>query len=522
VSGLLSLLVFLPAAGAALIGFVPGEKTRVIRVGTLLVTLLLFVASLPLVTAFQGGGGMEFEEVRPWIPALGISYHVGADGISVFLILLTTFLAPLVYLSTWNAVQERVKEFSLVYLLLHTGMVGAFVALDLFLFYVFWELMLIPMAFLIGIWGGKRRIYAAIKFVLYTVVGSLLMLVGLLVLVRHGASVNGFLSFDWTDLVGVAVPQSLQMFLFAAFAFAFAVKVPIFPLHTWLPDAHVEAPTAGSAILAGILLKMGTYGFLRFALPLFPEAARAAAPLMTVLALIGIVYGALVAMVQDDVKKLVAYSSVSHLGFVVLGLFAFNVSGIEGGIYVMLAHGLSTSALFLLVGVIYERRHTRMIADYGGLARSMPLFATLFLITTLASIGLPGLCGFIGEFLVLLGAFRSSPWTAVVAATGVILGAVYMLWMYRRVFFGPILSEKNRKLPDLSLRELVVILPLVIGMVALGVRPAPLLDRMETAVQGHLEMIGFEEVVQEESEGMEAPAVSATHSASQDEEEEEE
>jgi NADH-quinone oxidoreductase subunit M len=309
------------------------------------------------------------------------------------------------------------------------------------------------------------------------------------VLARHAASITGHLSFDWKDLVGVPVPGSLQMLLFAGFALAFAIKVPLFPFHTWLPDAHVEAPTAGSAILAGILLKMGTYGFLRYAMPLFPDAARAATPLLTVLALVGIVYAALVAMVQDDVKKLVAYSSVSHLGFVILGLFAFNTSGIEGAIYVMLAHGLSTSALFLLVGVLYERRHTRLIGEYGGIARSMPLFSALFLVTTLASIGLPALSGFIGEFLVLFGTFEVSPARAAIAATGVVLGAVYMLWMVRRVFFGPITSDANRNLPDVSLRELAVILPLLAGMVYLGVRPAPLLDRMRPAVERHIEII---------------------------------
>jgi len=487
--GILTALIFLPLAGMLLLAFVPGSNTRAVRLVTLLVTVLLFLVSLPLAWEFEGTGPMEFEERAPWVPAFGISYHVGIDGISLFLLLLTTFLAPLVYLSAWNAITSRVKEFALFYLLLHTGMIGAFVALDLFLFYVFWELMLVPMAFLIGVWGGERRIYAAVKFVLYTVVGSLLMLAALLVLARHAAEASGHLSFDWADLVGTPVPRTLQMLLFGAFALSFAIKVPLFPFHTWLPDAHVEAPTAGSAILAGILLKMGTYGFLRYAMPLFPEAAQAAAPLLAFLALVGIVYGALVAMVQDDVKKLVAYSSVSHLGFVVLGLFAFNTSGIQGAIYVMLAHGLSTSTLFLLVGVIYERRHTRLISEYGGLARPMPLFAAVFLVTTLASIGLPALCGFVGEFLVLFGTFRVHPGQAAIAATGVVLGAVYMLWMVRRVFFGPITSDANRNLRDLSIRELVVIVPLLAGMVALGVHPAPLLDRMEGAVERHIEMM---------------------------------
>ena len=504
-SSILSILVFLPVAKMAAVALVPGSNKRAVRLVTLLFTLLLFAASLPLGFGFRGDGGMEYEETLDWIPSLGISYHLGVDGISFYLILLTAFLAPIVYLSTWKAIQDRVKEFSIFYLMLHTGMIGVFLALDLFLFYVFWELVLIPMVFLIGVWGGKRRIYAAVKFVLYTVVGSLLMLAALLVLVHHAREATGILSFDWYHLVGVPVPQSLQMYLFGAFALAFAIKVPLFPFHTWLPDAHVEAPTAGSAILAGVLLKMGTYGFLRFAMPLFPEAAHAMAPLLTVLALIGIIYGALVAMVQDDVKKLVAYSSVSHLGFVILGLFAFNVSGIEGGIFVMLAHGLSTTALFLLVGVIYERRHTRQIADYGGLAKSMPLFATVFLITTLASIGLPSLCGFIGEFLVLFGTFQVSPVKAAFAATGVVFGAVYMLWMYRRVFFGPITADANRNVADLSLRELVVILPLLIGMIVLGVRPSPMLDKMEHAVRAHMEMMKAGDVVEAER-AVEKPA----------------
>ncbi|MBN1826236.1 MAG: NADH-quinone oxidoreductase subunit M [Candidatus Eisenbacteria bacterium] len=489
-NGVLSILVFLPLAGAAAVALVPGRRQGTIRAVAFAVTLLLFLSSLPLAFRFQGTGGFEFEECVPWIPGIGVDYHVGVDGISVFLVLLTTFLAPLVYLSTWSGIREKVKEFSILYLLLHTGMIGAFVAVDLFLFYVFWELMLIPMVFLIGVWGGERRIYAAVKFLLYTVVGSLLMLVAILVLAREAHS------FDYLRILNTPVPHGMQAFLFAAFALAFAIKVPIFPLHTWLPDAHVEAPAAGSALLAGVLLKMGTYGFLRFAIPLFPETARAAAPLFTVLALVGIVYGALVAMVQEDIKKLVAYSSVSHLGFVVLGLFAFNDAGVRGAIFVMLAHGLSTGALFLLVGQVYERRHSRRIDDFGGIARSMPLFSTLFLIVTLASIGLPGLSGFVGEFLVLLGAFQAGPARAAVGALGVVLGAVYMLWMVRRVFFGPLDREENRALPDLSLRDFLVILPLIAGMVFLGVRPAPLLDRMETSVRRHLEIIGVEERVE--------------------------
>ncbi len=494
--GLLSQLIFLPLAGALIVLAMPGKAHKAIRVFSFAVTLLLFALSLRLLPGFVGDGSFEFAEKAIWIGAFGIGYHLGVDGISLFLVLLTTFLAPIVYLSAWNSIDARVKEFSFFYLLLQTGMLGAFLALDLFLFYVFWELMLIPMVFLIGIWGGPRKVYAAVKFMIYTMIGSLLMLVAILFLVKYAAGVHGGrLSFDFQDVLGLAIPFDRQILLFAAFALAFAVKVPVFPLHTWLPDAHVEAPTPASAILAGVLLKMGTYGFLRFAMPLFPDAVHYAAPLIAVLAIVSIVYAALVAMVQDDIKKLVAYSSISHLGFAMLGLFTFTVVGAQGGMFTMISHGLTAAALFLLVGVIYERRHTRKIADYGGIARTMPLYSTMFLIVTLGAIGLPGMSGFVGEFLVLVGAFRTSPLYAAAAATGVIFGAVYMLWMVRRVFFGPVTSEANRKMSDLSLREFVVLLPLVAGIVLLGVHPAPLLDRMEKSVARQLERAGVTEVM---------------------------
>ena len=497
--GLLSQLIFLPLAGALLVLLIPGKAEKLIRVLTMVVMLLLLVLSGQLIPGFIGDGTFEFNEAAPWIPSFGINYHVGVDGISLLLLLLTTFLAPIVYLSTWSSISSRVKEFSFFYMLLQAGMVGTFVALDLFLFYLFWELMLIPMVFLIGVWGGPRKIYAAVKFMLYTMVGSLLMLVAILFLVKYAAGVNGYLSFDFNDVLGLSIPFNYQIFLFGAFALAFAVKVPLFPFHTWLPDAHVEAPTAASAILAGVLLKMGTYGFIRFAMPLFPEATHYAAPVIITMSLIGIVYAALVAMVQEDAKKLVAYSSVSHLGYVILGLFAFNVAGISGGIFTMISHGLTSAALFLLVGVIYERRHTRMISDYGGIARTMPVYSTIFLIVTLGAIGLPGTSGFVGEFLVLVGVFKASPLLAAIAALGVIFGAVYMLWLVRRVFFGPVTSEENRSMPDLTLRELIVMLPLVIGIIVMGVRPAPLLDRMEKSVELQLRNMGVVELIDEKA-----------------------
>ncbi len=494
--GILSQLIFLPAITALVLLLIPRLPEKLSRLITFAVTVVVFFISVQLLGDFAGTGAFEYEERASWLPSLGISYHLGIDGISLFLVLMTTFLSPLAYLSAWKSINKRVKEFSILYLLLQTGMIGAFVSLDLFLFYFFWELMLVPMVFIIGVWGGARRIYAAMKFVLYTIVGSLLMLVALLFLVRYAAGVNGYVSFDFEDLLRVSIPARGQMLLFLAFGLAFAVKVPLFPFHTWLPDAHVEAPTAGSAILAGVLLKLGTYGFIRFAMPLFPDAAHAMAPVIAILALIGIVYAALVAMVQQDIKKLVAYSSVSHLGYVMLGLFVFNMTGTVGGIFGMVSHGLTSAGLFLLVGVIYERRHTREISEYGGIARTMPVFATMFFLVTLGSIALPGTSGFVGEFLVLVGAFRFSPLYATIAATGVVFGAVYMLWMVRRVFFGPVTKEANRKIPDMNLRELAVIIPIVIGIIVMGVKPAPILDRMESAVSVHLERMGITEIVE--------------------------
>ncbi|MBE0617988.1 MAG: NADH-quinone oxidoreductase subunit M, partial [Proteobacteria bacterium] len=433
---ILSLITFLPLAGALVLLFLPRQGAGLLRGWTLFVTLVAFAVSLPLWLGFDGAqGGMQFVERAPWIASLGIQYYVGIDGISLFLVLLTTFLSVICVISSWG-IEKRIREYMFFFLLLETGMLGALISLDLFLFYIFWEAMLIPMYFLIGVWGGAERIYAAVKFFIYTMVGSLLMLVAILSLYFLNIKAGHAATFDVLRLYEVPIAPNVQFWLFAAFALAFAIKVPMFPLHTWLPDAHTQAPTAGSVILAGVLLKMGTYGFLRFAIPLFPNAAQAFAPFMMVLAVIGIIYGALVAMVQTDVKKLVAYSSVSHLGFVMLGLFAFNFQGVAGGLYQSLNHGISTGALFLLVGVIYERRHTREIAEFGGLAKQMPWYALVFLVITMSSIGLPGLNGFVGEFLIMLGAFLSSKTAAVFAASGVILAAGYMLWMVKRVFFG--------------------------------------------------------------------------------------
>ncbi len=480
---LLSIVVFLPAAAAALLMMVPKEQHGLFRNGALAAMVATLLASIPLLTGFQTHAEMQFVTKAAWIEDFGIQYYIGLDGISLFLVLLTNVLGPLVVLSAFKAVDTRVKEFYILLLILQTGMLGAFVALDLFLFYFFWEVMLLPMYLLIGVWGGQERVYAAVKFVLYTIVGSLLMLVAILALYFIHHAQTGIYTFDLMALMQTDVPLNTQIWLFLAFGLAFAIKVPLWPLHTWLPDAHVQAPTAGSVVLAGVLLKMGTYGFLRFAIPLFPEAAVQMQKPILILSVIGIVYGALVAMVQTDIKKLVAYSSVSHLGYVVLGLFSFNMLGASGSLYQMLGHGLSTGALFLLVGIIYERRHTREISAFGGLAKGLPFFTFAFVFTTLSSIGLPGLNGFVGEFLVLLGAFGESPWIGAIAASGVVLGAAYMLWLVRRFLFGANDNPENQDLADLSGREWLVLAPLMILMVYMGVQPKPFLDRMEPALE---------------------------------------
>jgi NADH-quinone oxidoreductase subunit M len=482
--GLTSLVTFLPAAGALLLALLPRRAAGLVRAGALAVAVATFLVSLPLWFGFDAeSADYQFEEVVRWMPTLGVSYHVGVDGISLLLVLLTTLLTPIALASAWQAIEDREKEFVIAMLVLETGMLGVFVALDLFLFFVFWEAMLVPMYFIIGVWGGPRRVYAAIKFVLYTMVGSALMLLAILALYYQHGTTTGSFTFDLPTVARWVMPSGpAQTLMFLAFALAFAIKVPLFPFHTWLPDAHVEAPTAGSVILAGVLLKMGTYGFLRFCLPLFPDASVTFAGLVFVLSLIGIVYGAWVSTVQPDLKKLVAYSSVSHLGFVMLGIFTLTPQGVVGGVIQMINHGLSTGALFLMVGMIYERRHTRLIADFGGLWKVIPAFSALFLIVALSSLGLPGLNGFVGEFLVLLGAFQINIWLAAVATTGIIFAAVYLLWMYQRVVFGEIRHEENRRLHDLTLREWAVLVPVLVLIVWIGVYPSLFTDKARASV----------------------------------------
>ncbi len=487
---LLSLLILIPLLGALVLAFIPRQHDRALKWIALVTALVNFVLSVALFTGFRGDtADMQFVERVPWIPQLGIAWFVGVDGLSLLLVVLTAFLMVIAIGGSWTAISDRVKEYNILFLILESCVIGVFVSLDLFLFYVFWEFTLIPMAFLIGIWGHGRRIYAAIKFILFTMLGSTLMLVAMLALVFVQRSATGTLSFALTDVLKTPVPVGLQPILFAAFALAFAIKVPMFPFHTWLPDAHVEAPTAGSVILAGVLLKMGTYGFIRFNLPLFPKAAHDYAPLLIILALIGIIYGAIVSAVQRDIKSLVAFSSVSHLGFVMLGLFAFNVQGLSGGILQMINHGLSTGALFLLVGMLYERRHTRLIADLGGIAKVMPIYAAFFLIVMFSSVGLPGLNGFVGEFLILTGAFRANIWYAVFAATGVVLSAIYLLWMYQRAMAGPVTNEENKNLPDLSPREIALMVALVVFIVWIGVYPRTFLDPMQPSIANLLSVI---------------------------------
>lgn len=483
---LLSLLLLIPLVGGILIIFIKKGNDNAVRYFGLAVSLLTFIVSLLLYFQFDHNSSeFQFTEKIRWIENLNISYHIGIDGMSLLLVMLTAFITPLTLISSWSGIKKKVKEFTFFMLMLELGMLGVFISLDLFLFYIFWEAMLIPMYFIIGIWGGEQRIYASIKFFIYTMFGSLLMLVAIIWLAVYASDTLGYFSTNLLELynVGPTVQRDIQNYMFIAFAFSFAIKVPLFPLHTWLPDAHVQAPTAGSVILAGVLLKMGTYGLLRFCLPLFPQAAVHYASVISVLAVIGIIYGALVAMVQTDMKKLVAYSSVSHLGFVVLGIFAVTEESIQGAIIQMINHGLSTGALFLLVGVIYERTHSREIADYGGIAKIVPIYSFALLFATLSSIGLPGLNGFIGEFLILLGAFKSpvlgSWWYAVFASTGVIFAAVYLLWMYQGVIFGEIKNEKLHSLKDMNSREIFVLVPIFIFIVWIGVYPSTFLNVSE-------------------------------------------
>jgi NADH-quinone oxidoreductase subunit M len=500
---LLSVIAYIPLIGALAITFlIPKEKTRTIKYFATFVAALDFAVSLPLWFGFdRAKAGYQFVEQTSWIPSLGVDYHFGIDGISLILLLLTTFIGVIAVYCSYTAIAVREKEYYVLLLLLQCFMIGTFCSLDFFLFYVFWEIMLVPMYFLIGVWGGERRLYAAIKFFLYTLAGSVLMLLGIIALYFYNTT--GFLgyrglhhaptfSIEKLTAVAAGMPAELQIWLFFAFFLGFAIKVPMFPFHTWLPDAHTEAPTAGSVILAAILLKMGTYGFVRFSLPMFPDAVRTpwVVGTMITLAIVGIVYGAMVTLVQKDMKKLIAYSSVSHLGFVMLGIFALNMAGIQGAILQMVNHGISTGALFLLVGIVYERRHTRMIADYGGLARPMPVYATYFMVMALSSMGLPLLNGFIGEFTILQGAFARSFWWAFSAATGIVLGAAYLLWLYQRVFFGEVTQPANASLPDLSVREQLTLAPLVVMAFWIGLYPRPFFDLIRVPSETLVRAVG--------------------------------
>jgi NADH-quinone oxidoreductase subunit M len=521
---ILTILIALPLVGA-LVAYLAGEQNA--RWAALWVGVAELVLAVPLFWTYQPGGTCTTPVLRSvegapraWIPTevamtncasiawfrdWGIFYRVGLDGISLFMVLLTALLLPLMVLGSWTYIRDRQRGFYASLLALTSGVVGVFVALDMFLFYVFWEMMLIPMYFMIGIWGGKERIYAAVKFFLYTAVGSLLMLVGILYMWYRAWQSTGFgeATFSYFDLVNLSFTGTEQLMLFLAFALAFAIKVPIFPFHTWLPHAHVQAPTAGSVILAGVLLKMGTYGFIRFALPFFPDTAGSSGVIFwaMLLGLMGITYAALVAAVQPNAKKLVAYTSVAHLGFIILGVFAFNLQGMQGALLVMISHGLSTPMLFFMLGMLYERRHSYEIADFGGLAASMPVFSALLVFAAMASVGLPGTAGFVSEFLILLGTFQSQPWFALAAGTGVIVAAYYMLPMVQRMLFNREPSPENAHLPDLNLRELAILLPLAALIIVLGVWPQPVLERMEPAAQATLDQAAEHRILEPQTLG---------------------
>jgi NADH-quinone oxidoreductase subunit M len=482
-------LVWLPLVGVAAVLLSSEERAKTVALWW---SSGVFVLSLGLWWAFDAGSGaMQMASSVAWVEAWGVHYALGIDGISLFMVLLTTLTTPLAILGSFNYIKKKERAFYALMLLLETGVVGVFLATDLFLFYVFFELTLVPMYFIVGVWGGERRIYAAVKFFLYTALGSLLMLVAILYVYVQARGHLGYPSFAYEDLLRVPLTLTEQLWLFGAFGLAFSIKVPVFPLHTWLPDAHVEAPTPGSVVLAAVLLKMGTYGYLRFLLPLFPAASQhpTVVTIMVTLGVVGIIYAAWVAAVQPDAKKLVAYTSVAHMGFVVIGVFALTVNGLQGGLVVMISHGISTGALFLLLGMLYERRHTRLIAEFGGLGRVAPLLATAFVITALASIGLPGTSGFVGEFLALLGIFESRPGLAIVASTGVIFAAYYMLPMVQKVFFNALDKPENREMKDLDRREVAILTPLLALMVLVGVFPSPILERMEPSVRAVLERV---------------------------------
>lgn len=476
---ILSLLIVFPLLAALVTALLPRANISLVKGWAFVAVAVEFVLSLYLLANFvPNTSSMQFVEQYNWVPQFGISYHVGVDGLSFWMVMLTTFLMVIAIPASFSEINDRVKEYFIFFLILEAAVLGVFLALDVFLFYVFWEFSLIPMAFIIGIWGHEKRIYAAIKFILFTMSGSLLMLVAILFLYFA----TGARTFDLLELQKTITPATIQPWLFAAFALAFAIKVPMFPLHTWLPDAHVQAPTAGSILLAGVLLKLGAYGFIRFALTLFPDAARQFAPVLIVLAIIGIIYGAMVAAVQKDLKSLVAYSSVSHMGFIVLGIFVFSQQALSGAILQMVNHGLSTGALFLLVGILYERRHSRLIADMGGLQKVIPLLSFFLLLVMFSSMGLPGLNGFVGEFLILLGAWSANPIYTVFAALGVILAAIYLLWAYQRAIQGPITNEKNKTLPDLNRREFALVLALAVLIVLIGVFPNYVLNPMQASI----------------------------------------
>ncbi len=514
---------FLPVVAALLLLFIPKENRKVFEWGSLLAMLVSFGISVPFYLTYdRGSAAVQWAYSANWIPALGVKFSVGMDGISLLLWLLTTFIGPIAVLCSWEAIEERCKEYYIWMLVLQTAMLGVFITQDMFLFYLFWEVMLVPMYFLIGIWGGPQKLYAAIKLFLYTLAGSVLMLVGILAIYFLQKKVTGHYDFSIASFQAMAPviaqqAKNWQYLVALAFFVGFAIKVPMFPFHTWLPDAHVQAPTAGSVILAGILLKMGTYGFIRFLLPILPDATKALMPWFIALALIGIIYGALVAMIQKDMKKLVAYSSVSHLGLCMLGMFALNPWGIKGSLFQMINHGISTPGLFLAVAVVYDRRHTRMIADFGGLSKTMPVYATIFMIMTMSSIGLPLLNGFIGEGVILMGTFQAYPWAAVVATTGIILGAAYMLWMFQRVMFGPI-SKVNTEMSDMNTREVLTFVPLILAAFWIGLYPKPLMEVMDAPVKKLVEQVqpGFhaaEALAAKQAaaakvgmQGMEAPA----------------
>ena len=489
----LSLIVFLPFVGCLILLLIERDNHQAIRQTALGISMATFFLSLLLLFGFDlGNTQMQFSETKNWIPTLGVQYAIGVDGISLLLILLTTLITPIAILSSFSAISEKPLAYYASILFLETSMLGVFVAMDLFLFYIFWEVMLVPMYFLIGIWGGGRRLYSAIKFFLFTLFGSLFMLLGILgvyFLNHNPAYGTGAFTFNVLELYKMNLPIVFQMWLFLAFFLGFAIKVPMFPFHTWLPDAHTDAPTAGSVILAGVLLKMGTYGFIRFSLPLFPDASRDFVPMVVVLSLVGIVYGAFLALAQKDIKRLVAYSSVSHLGFVMLGMFALNQHGLTGSLLQMLNHGISTGALFLLVGMLYERRHTRLIADFKGLASPMPILAVFFAITMFSSIGLPGLNGFIGEFLILVGAFQYNKVYAGIAVIGVILGAAYMLWLFQRIILGTVDKPENKILHDLNAREIIYMVPLLILMFWIGLYPKPFIDILTPAANNTIQML---------------------------------